>query len=76
MGWVIGWLGVGIAELCDLSLMSLSGTVVFHSLVLISCLVKIKIILLSQPAHSYLALKYLPTVSRCLNYQRFMDFCF
>ena len=74
MGWVIGRLG--IAELCDLSYMSLSGARVFHFLVLISCLVKIKIILLSQLALSYLALKYLPTVSRCLNYQRFMEFCF
>ena len=66
---------MGISELCDLSFMSLSEAVVFHSCVDF-LFAEIKIILLSLPALSYLALKYLPTGTRCLNYQRFMDFCF
>ena len=74
---MVGYAGgkAGISELCDLSFMSLIGAVVFHSCVDF-LFGEIKIILLSQPALSYLALKYLPTGTRCLNYQRFMDFCF
>ena len=77
MGVGGGWV-MGISVLCDCDLSSLSPQRTRS--ISLSCVdflfSEIKIILLSQPALSYLALKYLPAGSCCLNYQRFMDFCF